>query len=224
MIAANHGGMTSKALMAIALAAATIGSLPAQACSMAAGYKTPTTLELVAGSDSIVLARVGAAIGDGSGPDQTSVELIPEQLVAGTEMPARLQIFGHLGTDRFQATPSDPNELHKANPDAFMGGCNRYVFKRGMLLLLFLRKMPDGSFRIVSSAFARTLEDVPDADAPWVRAVRYYNSVARLPKKEAKTLMQAERERLEATGDPVDALLAKDIGRQISGKRSQNFD
>ena len=59
-----------------------------------------------------------------------------------TEMPARLQIFGHLGTDRFQATPSDPNELHKANPDAFMGGCNRYVFKRGMLLLLLALRLP----------------------------------------------------------------------------------
>ncbi len=210
--------------MAVTLLSATLAASPATACSMAANYEVPTTLELVAGSDSIVLARVGRSIGDGSGPDQTSVELIPELLVAGTEMPARLQIFGHLGTDRFQATPSDPNELHKANPDAFTGACNRYIFKRGMLLLLFLRKMPDGSFRIISSAFARTLEDVPDANAPWVRAVRYYDGVARLSKKERKALMQAERDRLEATGDPIDALLAKDIGRQISGKRGQNFD
>jgi hypothetical protein len=206
------------------LLVATLAASPAAACSMAANYEVPTTLELVAGSDSIVLARVDRSVGDGSGPDQTSVELIPEQLVAGTEMPARLQIFGHLGTERFRATPSDPNELHKANPDAYSGACNRYVFRRGMLLLLFLRKMPDGSFRIISSAFARTLEDVPDADAPWVRAVRYYAGVARLPKKERKAVMQAERARLEATGDPVDALIAKDIGRQIGGKRGQNFD
>lgn len=216
--------MIKKMSIAAVLLMATLAASPAAACTMAANYEVPTTLELVAGSDSIVLARVGRSIGDGSSPDQTSVELIPELLVAGTEMPARLQIFGHLGTERFQATPSDPNELHKANSDAFSGGCNRYIFRRGMLLLLFLRKMPDGSFRIISSAFARTLEDVPDADAPWVRAVRYYNSVARLPKKERKALMQAERERLEATGDRVDALIAKDIGRQISGKRGQNFD
>ena len=98
------------------------------------------------------------------------------------------------------------------------------MFRKGMLLLLFLEREKDGSLGIISWPFARTLEDVPDESAPWVRAVRFYASIARDPKDVRKQKMATERDRLLATRDPVDALLAKDIAREMKGKRTQNYD
>jgi hypothetical protein len=93
-----------------------------------------------------------------------------------------------------------------------------------MLLLLFLKHDESGKWIIISAPFARTAEDVPDKSSPWVRAVAFYASVAKLPKDERKAKMLAERERLLATGDLTDSLLARDINRQIKGKRTQNYD
>lgn len=93
-----------------------------------------------------------------------------------------------------------------------------------MLLLLFLEKDEAGKMRVIDASFARTLEDVPGADSLWVRAVRYYAGVARLPRDQRKQAMKAEMARLRATGLKDDALLAADINRQVKRKRTQNYD
>lgn len=196
----------------------------ADACSMAEGYKVPTTLELVQRSDAIVLARVGDAIPATDKFGLGQLILKPEALIAGSALPGELRITGYHGDDQMRAIPSDPFELARANPGAFTGGCNRYVFNRGMLLLLFLKHSETGQVEVIDASFARTLEDVPNADSLWVRAVRYYAGVARLPAAERKKAMTAEANRLRATGSRDDALLAADIARQIKRKRTQNYD
>ena len=213
---------SSAVIVAIALAVAfpTLG----EACSMAEGYKVPTTLELVQKSRAIVLARVTGRIQPKEDFDRGEIILTPELLVAGTTIPGELRNRRLLWKDGRRPTRSDPKELARANPDAFSGGCNRYVFDQGMLLLIFVDQKPDGSHNVIDASFARTLEDVPDANALWVRAVRYYAGVVRLPKSAQKAAMQAEVARLRATGVADDELLAADIARQIKRKRTQNYD
>lgn len=195
------------------------------ACSMLQGYKVPTTLELVEAADAIVLARVDGEIRASGESRMGKIQLSPEKLLYGSELPKTgLTFRGYLQTRDMIPTNSDPYELAQANPDAFWGFCNRYVFRKDMLLLLFLQKQKDGSYVIIDASFARTLEDVPDENAPWVRAVQFYSTVAREPKAVRKQKLLAEQARLTATGNPTDSLIAKDIGRQIKGKRTQNYD
>jgi hypothetical protein len=220
----NQGVMKKRAILTSAFLAAVLGASPAHSCSVVAGYKVPTALELAASAEAIVLARVGDAHPGKDKYSMGSVQIVPETLLYGSTLPKELALEGSLDSDRARATDSDPNELAQANPDAFWGGCNRYVFRKGMLLLLFLEREKDGSLGIISWPFARTLEDVPDESAPWVRAVRFYASIARDPKDVRKQKMATERDRLLATRDPVDALLAKDIAREMKGKRTQNYD
>lgn len=193
------------------------------ACSVGS-YQVPTALELAERADAIVLARVDREIPNTEDERNGQLSLLPETLIAGEILPAEIRIGGSFGSDRHQPTKSDPNELAKANPDAFDGACNRYMFDGGMLLLLFLEKDPAGAFQVINSAFARTLEDVPNADSLWVRAVRYYAGVAKLPANARRGAMKAERDRLRSTRKPDDTILAADIDRQLRKKRTQNFD
>ncbi len=211
-------------LLRVMIAALISVSGAAQACSVVPGYRVPTTLELTAQADAIILARVGEHIPGADSYDLGHLVLEPETLVAGDTLPTNLTLSGYHSNEQWRARSSNPNDLRNANPDAFAGGCNRYVFDRGMLLLLFVTRDADGRWAIISAPFARTLEDVPNGDALWVRAVRYYATVARLPRSERNALMRAEQLRLMATGDPQDALLATDIRRQINGRRTQNYD
>ena len=208
---------------AVALLALSVAGT-ASACSMAEGYKVPMALELVQQADTIVLARVGDEIPSKEKFGMGELILKPEVLIAGTALPTELRIRGYYGDAKVQPTPSDPDELAKVNPDALTGGCNRYIFNRGMLLLLFVTHDAAGKPDIIDASFARTLEDVPSADSLWVRAVRYYAQVARLPHAERKKAMATEVARLRATGDREDGLLANDIERQIKRKRTQNYD
>lgn len=197
---------------------------------MIPGYKVPTTLELAASSEVIILARVGKALPAGEDDFMGSIEIIPEMLIHGAALPETLTMPGYVvvdgkvGEDEVPVTKSDPEELEEANPDAFSGACNRYAFDEGMLLLLFLERGEDGDLQVMSHAFSRTMEDVPDANAPWVRAVRFYAQVARDPKPLRRKKLAAERDKLLATGDRIEALIARDIERQIRGKRTRNYD
>lgn len=191
---------------------------------MVRGYQVPTTLELAERADAIILARVTKEIPNKEEEWKGQLSLLPETLIAGESLPTEIRIEGSFGDDRHQPTTSDPNELATANPDAFAGACNRYIFNRGMLLLLFLKKDSRGQLQVIDSAFARTLEDVPNAESLWVRAVRYYAMVVKLPTNARREAMNAERNRLRGTGNRQDAILAADIDRQMRKKRMQNFD
>ena len=94
-----------------------------------------------------------------------------------------------------------------------------------MMLVLFLERGTDGKLHLAGYPFARSAEDVPSPDAPWVKAVRLYAEVAALPKDQRKAALKARRDALRAqANDPNAALLAKDISRQLSQKRIPPFD
>lgn len=202
--------------IAVAMIAAPLHA--ASACSVVPGYRTPTTMELVQQSDAIVLARVGdGTIMQIPIVDQATLTLTVETVIAGDSAPATLTMEGYLSGPDWPVTPSDPDALDDISQQEYVGGCIRMLFARGALLLLFLERSDSGAYEIISQPFARTQEDVADEHALWVRAVRYYASVAALPEQERRVALRAERERLRATGDRLDALLADDIGRQLSG-------
>lgn len=222
--------MKRHAISALVLLSAALAASPAHACSVVAGYKVPTALELAASAEVILLARVGDPLPEQDDEHMGELRLLPETLIQGSALPQELTmpgyvvVDGRVGEDPVSVTKSNPQELAAANPDAFDGACNRYAFEKGMLLLLFLERGEDGELQVMSDAFARTMEDVPDADTPWVRAVRFYASVAHDSKLVRKEKMEAERDRLLATGDRIDALIAADIERQMRGKRTRDQD
>lgn len=190
---------------------------PAIACTVVEGYRVPTNLELAERADLILLGiaeREVEATGDNFG----EVVVRPVELLKGDGLPAEIRIPGSLSEDR--VTASDPRDLYNPNPGALTGACVRYVFRQGMLLLLFLERGGDGRLHLVGAPFARSAEDVPSADAPWAKAVRLYVEIAALPQAERRQALIARRDQLRArTDDPDAALLAEDIDRQLRRRR-----
>jgi hypothetical protein len=93
----------------------------AQACSLPASYRVPTTLQLVEQADAIVLARVV----DG-GPSKFKplrlARLVPVEAIKG-DYSGRQIIFedAALAMPDMEATASDPRNLVDGNPDVFKG-------------------------------------------------------------------------------------------------------
>lgn len=208
------------ALAAAALAAAS----PAPACSVVSTYRVPTNFELVERAEAIVLGTVERQEGEGSAFD-TEIVVRPTLLLKGAALPPEVRLRGYLakGGGNF-ATRSGPRELFRVNPDALTGGCNRYVFDKGMQLVLFLQRDDKGVLRPSLPPFARAAEDVPGPDSLWVKAVRLYVEIAALPAKQRRAAMTARRDALRASADPDSLLLADDIDRNLEKKRLPNFD
>jgi len=210
---------TSSLLLALAIL---LPSAPAAACSMAPGYRVPTSLELAERADTILLGTVESAL---PGPEHDLGQVIvrPTLLLKGSALPAEVKFRGYISNEWARAIPSDSRDLKNPNPGALTGGCVRYVFDRSMLLLLFLERR-DGVLVLAPYSFARSAEDVPSADSLWVRAVRFYAEVAALPVAERRRALVARRDQLRAASDPESKLLAEDIDRQIKRKRIPPYD
>ncbi|MCC4255940.1 MULTISPECIES: hypothetical protein [Sphingobium] len=187
----------------------------AQACSVVRGYRVPTTLQLVEGSDAIVLAKVRAgAVNSQFGFRQAS--LTPIALLKGDQLPQQISYeYGAISSRRWKAVASNPRNLQEPNPDVFSGGCNRQVFDKGMLVVTFLKK--EGNTYVVNAPpFSRALEDVPSSDALWVKAIKIYVKIAALPGVKRRKAMEAERARLAARkNDPDAPLLARELDRAL---------
>lgn len=207
--------MLSRLMLAAAL---TLSATPAVACSVVPGYRVPTTLALVEEADAIVLARVDDGVSAAPSADDRSLTLSPIRLLKGSALPARIEMSGWLETDKIKATRSDPAELAEANPDAFAGACNRYIFARGMTLLLFLSEK-DGKVQQISYPFARTAEDVASADARWVALVREYVGIAALPQNAREARFIARRDALRLRPDADSHAVAAEIDRALSASR-----
>ncbi|MEC3910350.1 hypothetical protein U5A82_07600 [Sphingobium sp. CR2-8] len=212
LVARHHRLMWKPTIIAVFL-----GTTPstAQACSVVSGYRVPTTLQLVEGSDAIVLAKVKAgAVNSEFGFRHAS--LTPIALLKGDLLPQQISYeYGAISSRRWKAVASNPRNLEEPNPDVFSGGCNRQVFKNGMLVVTFLKK--EGSTYVVNAPpFSRALEDVPSSDALWVKAVKIYVKIAALPGMKRRKAVEAERARLAATkNDPDAPLLARELGRAL---------
>ena len=198
----------------------------AKACSVQASYRVPTTLELVEQADAIVLARV---VDNGPHSDNSfarmgghSARLIPFRTLKG-DRPIREIVFPDAVLDlpsvKLRATPSDPRNLVDANPDTFSGGCNRYAFKKGMIVVAFLKRDGKG-FVPFTPAFSRSLEDVPTSNALWVKAVQLYVAIAAKPKSMRRQEMRRQRVRLNYQfNDPDSRLLALELDRALQNPK-----
>jgi hypothetical protein len=143
--------MISIALRIAALAAGI--ALPfatASACSVVSTYKVPTTLELAEKADTIVLGTVESEVKD-QGDFIGSVQVRPTLLLKGSGLPERVALRGGISDGRAHVTRSDPNELWAPNPDALSGGCTRYMFEKGMQLVLFLERGEDGQLHFAGA-------------------------------------------------------------------------
>ncbi|MBX3594003.1 hypothetical protein [Sphingomonas sp.] len=190
--------------------------LPAAACSVVPGYRIPTTLQLVEQADLIVLARVED--GRGGTDDDPELKLVPILTLKGVNPPPKLDMAGALETGNMRATPSDPTEIVRANPDAYTGACNRYVFRRGATLLLFFRREGQGYVQI-SQPFARTAEDVTGIDSLWVRVVREYIAIDEFPPALRRARLAARRDLLRTKADPESRAIAADMDATLNTVR-----
>ncbi len=203
---------------------------PAAACSVVDSYRVPTNLELTAQADMILLGTIERRAGPSPirAPSRAMIVVRPTLLLKGAALPAEVRINGYLSDDPRDVVASDPRDLLYPNPGAMMGGCVRYIFRRGMQVVLFLeRDMRDGEgrLRLAGSPFARSAEDVPSPDAPWVKAVRLYAEIAALPEGQRRAALIARRDALRTrTDDPDSALLAEDIDRQLNRRRGPSRD
>lgn len=198
-------------LAALALLAA---PLPAAACSVAAGYRVPTNLELVEAADLILLATVSPADLAPEGAGDGQFEIQPLAALKGT-MPA--EPFAMAGMIDADALLSNPYELKDAHPQSLAGACNRYAFSRGSRVLFFLRWEGD-HWRPAGGPFSRWAEDVLTDEAPWLQVVRLYAEAAGLPPGERAAYLSARRGEYGAEeSDPVAQLIAADIARQLAG-------
>jgi hypothetical protein len=189
---------------------------PAQACIVDNSYRVPTNLELVERADTILLGVVESGPTDINHIGGAQLVVRPTLLLKGATLPAEIRTGGMIAPARF-AVPSNPNELEQAHPLAYIGGCIRYIFPRGATVLWFFGR-ENGELVPLGYPFARSAEDVPSADAPWVRAVRLYVEVAALPEAERRDALVARRNALAArTDDPAAAIIVADIDRQLRG-------
>ena len=198
-------------ILSLAAAAAALAAVPAAACSVVAGYRAPSNLELAAAADAIVLAQVV----DGSaapGPDsQVTVRPLAaiKGLLPGQDFPLRGMTLGTVA-------PSDPLELAAPHPEALAGACIRRTFARGATVLLFLDRR-EGEWVPAGGPFTRWAEDVANADAPWIQLAQFYARVAPLDEGQRIALLEAERDALRARADdPAAQAIAADLDRTLA--------
>ena len=192
----------------------------AQACSVVDDYRVPTNLELTGQSELILRGRV---IGEVEGESSWDGKLLVEPLMAlKGEMPkGTVEISGArlvpMPDERGFGLLSNPYQLEGAHPLSYIGGCLRYMFPKGTTVLFFLEER-EGEWSPSGGPFSRWAEDVLDADSPWIRLSRFYASVPTDDATRRKTVFEAERDRLwKLSEDPVAALMAQDIERQLVG-------
>lgn len=201
-------------LLSAAALALVAAPLPALACSVAAGYRVPTNMELVERAGLILLGTVTAGDSDDAGQQMVAIE--PVEALKGAMPSGPIALPAMIATVD-AARLSNPYELEEAHPQSLAGACVRYIFPRGSRVLFFLDRQ-DGDWQLSGGPFSRWAEDVLTDDAPWLQAVRFYVAVAKLPEEERAVALAARREELAAIGDdPVAQLIAADIGRQITG-------
>lgn len=205
------------------LIALTLLAAPAaHACSVAPGYRVPTTFELVAQSDAIIVAQPfdQRATAEGA-PEIVFASLVILKGAPGREVKDdRIVVHapGILSVEEQPARPSDPRELVRAHPEAYEGGCVRMTFHPKQWVVLFLKREGD-DYRVISYPLARTAEDTALPDSRWLKAVREYIAIAALPPAARRARMEVRRDLLKARGDADSLAIAADIARELAGPR-----
>ncbi len=204
------------------LALALLAAPAAHACSVAPGYRVPTTLELAAQADAIIVAQPfdQRATAEGA-PEIVFASLVILKGAPGREVKDDRIVVnapGILSVEEQPARPSDPRELVRAHPEAYEGGCVRVTFHPKQWVVLFLKREGD-DYRVISYPFARTAEDTALPDSRWLKAVREYIAIAALPPAARRARMAVRRDLLKARGDADSLAIAADIARELVGPR-----
>lgn len=213
-----------RGVLLVALGIMSFAAPPAAACSMMAGYKVPTNLELAIKGETIL---IGEVTGERPGADEWSHAVLvrPLTLLKGDRLPDQVEMAGSsVAPADVAVTPSDPRELRAPNPDAMSGYCVRYHFAKGTKLLLFLARDERGQLVPFRSAFSRDSEDVSGEDALWVKAIREYAAISLLPSAERRPMIRSRIAALQAAGDADSLAIAKDLAVELSGKRRPAYD
>ncbi len=183
--------MGLKSCLALTALLITNIALPAIACSPAEGnYIPPTNMELVEMADVIIVGKVKGRGGWMSPSDDILVK--PFALLKGEKLPEVILLDGWLVGEspynldyRVEAYHSDPDNITSPHPEAGYA-CSRYSFAKSMNLVIFLKKT-DAGYNVINPPLSRSLEDVPSLNAPWVKAVKHYITISRLPKNKRST-------------------------------------
>jgi hypothetical protein len=198
-------------LVSLAGAAAALAAAPAAACSVVAGYRPPSNLELAVSADAIVLGQVVGGVDPGVTEGEITVHPLAaiKGLMPGQDFALRGMMLG--GGD-----PSDPIELAAPHPDALAGACIRRTFRQGATVLFFLDRR-GGEWVPAGGPFSRWAEDAPDENAPWLQLARFYARIAALDDGQRAALLEAERDALRARADePAAQAMAADLERVLA--------
>lgn len=211
-------------IAAAVLSLAAIMPARAEACSVVPDYRVPTNLELVGQADVILRGRVIGETG-GEGPWDRNLLVEPLETLKGDLPSGTIAIPGSglvpQEDERGFGIISNPYELTDAHPLSYIGGCIRYIFPEGTIVLFFLEQK-EGKWRAAGGPFSRWAEDVVGTDAPWTVLTRFYASLQDADPAKRKALLEAERDRLFAReSDPVADLMARDIERQLTGPNEE---
>ncbi|MFM2411157.1 MAG: hypothetical protein RL481_1985 [Pseudomonadota bacterium] len=215
----------------VAAALSAIGStllfnVSVSACSLAPDYKGPeTNFELVQQADTIIVGTLLRSVG--KEPFDRKILVKPTHLLKGSTLPNEVTIRGFLSDEniklpdkeiRVHAAKSAELDMWRPHPEVWMGGCSRNTFDRGMQVVLFFTKNGN-QMDWFDPAFARSSEDVSGPDALWVRAVKTYVRIGRLPSVGQKSALRDEMRLLRKNSfmNRENTLLADDIERQLAG-------
>lgn len=198
-----------------------LASPVALACSVAPGYRVPSTLELVEEADAIVIAEPFAPREiDEDDPQILFAAIFQLKSDRSDDYGRRIAAWvpGIAADGQTSVVPSDPRELVRAHPDAYSGGCIRYIFDPESRVLLFLKREGE-SYRALSYPFARTAEDAPGFNGLWAKTVREYVAIAALPPALRRARMERRRDLLRRLGDADSRAIADDFERELNAPR-----
>ncbi len=105
-----------------------------------------------------------------------------------------------------------PTRLTEAHPNAYEGGCIRLQFAKGALVVAMFKREQSG-LREMTYPLNRDVEDVPDVNSIWVRAVRLYVQATSVPAAEQRRTLNMLQHRLQRSQSADDREIAKDIRR-----------
>lgn len=181
-------------LASVAVAAMLGTAMPAAACSVIQGYRTPTNFELIRKADLVVLARVksgpsGESLRDADW-DDAKVALEPIRAIKGVVPAEPLALRGYVSAGGRKFT-AHPTPLNRAHPSSFAGACTRQEYAVGALLVAVFKKTDKGYVQ-ESSPFARSAEDVEGENGTWVRAADAYARALELPAGERREALRRE--------------------------------
>lgn len=152
---------------------------PSYACSLIEGAFLQSNFEMIDASDAIVIGR---AVRTTRGEFGNRVFFEVTATLKGDPGSTVVDQHGYFG----DPTPSDPDDISAANPEAYMGPCVRGTYRRGDSYVLMLRKDEHDGFVVSGDAFSRMNEDDFGPDSLWRKAIETYLEIQKNPDRMAQ--------------------------------------